>query len=242
LFNFASIFNTDGTVEIKTWQYASTTTTVAKGEKLVYDLAGTEVNTAYRLAMTTAGVWMYIRNITLTYEKAAYSKIIDVNLVGGTGYSIDWPFSSPAKTDLGTSTTTAMKKGERTAFITTDATYYIYGADGLFTDNGTISNPTTGLTYGNSVGDYIELPAFAGMKLSKVEIKCGMDFAAQPHITDVSGAEVSGGASLTSGTKGSVGTWILTGTQTNTPYRITINVANWQYIRGWKCFYESVPE
>jgi len=202
-----SIFDADGLEEIRPWQYASTTTTVAKGEILEYYLTDTEVNTSYRLAMTAADVWMYIRNITLNYEQeSAYDKVVEANLVGGTGYSLDWPFTTPAKTDLGSGTGTATKKGERTAFITSDATYYVYGTDGLFYHQGTTGTPTAGVCFGRAVGDYIELPAYEGLKLAKVEVECGMSFGAQPHIVDVEGTEVSGGASITAGTKGSTGT------------------------------------
>lgn len=151
-----------------------------------------------------------------------------------------WPFDQEAPT-------TAGNCSETTSF------YTVGGTDGYrfgwHATSDCMFEPNFGWRIGKGVGNYVEFPAIAGRKLTKVSVVDANGWA-QPHIKDVNGQTVAGGSvSECSASKAGSSyqayceqqkmvSWDLTGTESGAPYRFQATNASTMRLRHLELVYE----
>lgn len=140
----------------------------------------------------------------------------------GQEYISPWPFSSPGTANVSGTWDGGAKasfKNERTEFTVSEGGYVF----SIQAETGIARNSVAGLLFGPETGSYIEFPAIEGMKLSSVEMRSGSaSSSGKPAVTETDGTTVlSGGDAFTFKGRGSVHKWTLSGTASNTAYRLT---------------------
>jgi len=140
------------------------------------------------------------------------------------GNDFNWPFSSPTTGQISNSFTESQASFPKqvTDFITLDGGYVfkIYASFGIAKNNG----GRQGLKFGDTAGDYLEIPAVPGYCLTQVRLIAGNKGSnGSLTVRSVDGSAVRGGTAESSfTTAGDSFTWTLYETKLNTPYRLVI--------------------
>ena len=148
---------------------------------------------------------------------------MELKMVCHDGNAITWPFQEPQKTIPGSTTEERVAEfvGKETALTLRGTQYAFKFRPSKFL----VKNSKFGLRLGGAKGDYVEVPAVEGMRVSKLALiaGCKNSTCGNPKITTVQGEPIEGG-DVWGGTKemGTEHVWELSGTKAGEPVRMVI--------------------